>query len=202
MVFISCVLAVLYGSVAFAQTASDTLPLRRTVVDRVLTSDSSPRTAVSVDDRFTYVAGQRFILRDVVDAEQHFFVVADREGAIQEMYWIQFEEFLPDVEGQYAYPESGDIVIGELGFGVHVRHYDTPPVDDSDRGAAYRFLEGLGYHVPIPALRARLVHIPDDEPRTELMVIYMEAVESAGQIGPRLEASFTKRAVESIAFGR
>ena len=76
--------------------------------------------------------------------------------------------------------------MGDLTFIAHVRRYDQAPVDDSDRGAAYRYLESRGYSVPTPALRARYVHIPDGDGREELMIVFLKAEEEPGEISPAM----------------
>ena len=158
--------------------------LERIVTGQVLSSPASPSVTIDVDSEFDYVGGQRFILRGHTDVEQHFFIDADDVGAVSRMFWFQFERMLPHNDGQYSYPPADSVVLGGLTFIAHVRRYDQEPVDDSDRGAAYRYLESRGYFVPTPALRARYVHIPDGDRREELMIVFLKAEEASGEITP------------------
>jgi hypothetical protein len=73
----------------------------RAVTNSVLTSSSDPAVRIRVDQAFRYIGAQRFILREVADAEQHVFVDS-AGGKVTRMYWIQFEKYLPGRGGTYA----------------------------------------------------------------------------------------------------
>ena len=176
--------------------------LARTVDGQVITSTVVPAATIEVAAPFKYVGGNRFVLRGHTDVEQHFFVIAGDRGQVERMYWLQFEAKLPSTEGSYDYPSDDSVEIGPLSFVTHVRHYDSEPAVDSDRGAAYRFLSNLGYEVPTPAVRARLVHIPESERRRELMIVYLERVESAGEIAPEAERALLNRARSNLTIRR
>lgn len=162
------------GCVANDEAPPADLSVQRQIENGVLVSAASPAIRIRVDSTLSYVGGQRFVLRENVDAEQHFFVRADEAGLVQALFWFQFEELLPHADGTYEYPASDSIHLGDLPFQISVRSYDQEPVPDSDRGAAYRFLKASGNDVPTPALRARFVHIPVSDRRTELMIVYLE----------------------------
>ena len=172
--------------------------LVRNADGQVLTSTAGVNVSIEVSEPYRHVGGQRFVLRGHTDVEQHFFVVADSNGDVDQMYWIQFEEKLPHNEGPYSYPSDAKTSIGDFAFVTHVRHYDTEPVDDSDRGAAYRFLAEQGYRVPTPAIRCRLVHIPDGDGRQELMIVYLESSEESGEIAAAVAEELQSRAVAGL----
>src|SRR5580765_2319703 len=67
----------------------------RIVKDRTLTSTQLPAVQLEFSKPFKYAGGHSFILYEVANAEQHFFVDADKDGTIKRMYWIQFEGYLP-----------------------------------------------------------------------------------------------------------
>lgn len=154
--------------------ASGPLQPVRVVVDTALTSLDDPPIRIQVAPSFKYAGGQRFILRDVADAEQHFFVETDNRNAVSRLYWIQFERFLPGLGGKYAYDSDQPMNLAGLSMRVHVRRFTEPPPPDSDRQRAYDLLTKAGFVVPSLATRVRLVHVPEADDRQELMIIYLE----------------------------
>jgi hypothetical protein len=75
------------------------LLVQRQIENGVLVSPANPAIRIRVDSSFDYVGGQRFVLRDNVDAEQHVFVRVDEAGSLEALFWFQFEGFLPHAEG-------------------------------------------------------------------------------------------------------
>lgn len=130
---------------------------------------------------FRYVGGQRFVLGKSADAEQHFFVVPAEPGAVRRLYWIQFEQLLPGVGTEYDYSADGVLTVDGVPFRRNLRRWDTPPALDSDRAAMYAFLAKHGYRIPAGAVRIRLVHVPEANPREELMIVYAEAPDPAAK---------------------
>lgn len=193
-----CLLITLFMSCA-AAVAQSTEQIVRMVDGQVLTSQSGVTVSLEVSDSFRHVGGQRFILRGHTDVEQHFFVVANSLGNVERMYWVQFEEKLPHNEGPYSYPSTEKTDIDGFDFVAHVRIYDTEPVDDSDRGAAYRYLAGQGYRVPTPAIRSRLVHIPEGDGRQELMIVYLERTDEAGEVSMEDQERLVSRAIAGLS---
>src|SRR5262245_15006235 len=63
--------------------AAETLQPSRTVVGNMLTSPADPPMKIQVAPGFKYAGGQRFILKGVADAEQHFFVDAGGGKAVK-----------------------------------------------------------------------------------------------------------------------
>ena len=177
-----------------ASVASETLPLQRLVEGQTIVSKSDPPITIQVSESFKYAGGQRFILRQVADAEQHFFVDVDEKKTIRRMYWIQFEHLLPGHDGAYSYEKDQPMLLGDRGFRVHVRRVTDAPASDSDRARVYQYLEQAGYLVPIPATRVRLVYVPEADPRQEVMIIYAEASGATGEPTPEEVASITERA--------
>lgn len=126
---------------------------------------------VTVAPEFEFVGTQRFILREVADAEQHLFI--DRTGT--RIVWIQYEQYLPHVNERYEYPREQVVTLGGgEEFDVHVRRYDAPPDAGSDRAKAFELLASKGHRFDPPATRVRFVHVPANDARRELMIIYAE----------------------------
>ena len=150
----------------------------RSVKDRTLTSTQMPAVRLEFDQPFKYVGGHSFILYDVANAEQHFFVDADKEGRVKRMYWIQFEGYLPSNTHSYDYKSPKKVNIGGLDFFAdsYARNIKASPGrPDSDGNRARAFLESKGYRLGSDeVLSQRLVYLVDEAKRNELMIIYLE----------------------------
>src|SRR5205809_1083970 len=81
-----CVYATVYRHPGQAQDGSK---LERRVEGQTLVSDFNPNIRVTLDPKFKYADGQRFILYNVANAEQHFFVEADANKKVKRLYWFQ-----------------------------------------------------------------------------------------------------------------
>jgi hypothetical protein len=172
--------------------ASEAPPPAHRVSGQVLPAGVGPIKELRFGKEYRYAGGHRFVLKKVADAEQHFFVAADRDGAIRRLYWIQFESLLPGMGDGYDYSADPAVTIEGVPFRRHLRRWDAPPDPDSDRAAMCAFLAKRGYRVPDSALRVRLVHVPEDDRRRELMIVYAEAPGSS-------EADAERRAVEGMS---
>lgn len=176
---------------AAGERAQAAAPVSRKVRGQVLTSGGAPRVRIKFDKAFKYAGGQSFVLYDVADAEQHFFVDADRRGHVRRLYWVQFEGYLPDNQHTYNYTSRNVVRIGGLDFiaDSQARHIPAPdpseaarPADKiSDGERARAFLAAKGYSLASgEALWQRLVHLTDASKRSELMIIYLEDLGGTG----------------------
>jgi len=165
------------------------LPLQHLVNGHTLTSSSSPAVVLTVADEFRYVGGKRVVLYGVADAELHLFAAANPDGLVRAFYWFQFEHFLPDNEKHYdAAASAAAIDVGGIAFS-----YDTLGYADfeaiqrsqpgSDGAAATAVLDAGKLRFPARTARVRMFHYPDAARRSELMIIYGEAI-GPGANGP------------------
>ena len=169
------------ASIAFGQTnptPAPAPPVTRTVSDQVLTSKDTPAVRLKFDKAFKYAGGHSFVLYDVANAEQHFFVDADKEGRIKRFYWIQFEGYLPTNTHSYNYKSPKIVNIGGFDFFADASarslkgNLGRP---DSDGNRARAFLASKGFRMAgTEFLSQRLVHLVDAAKRNELMIIYVE----------------------------
>jgi hypothetical protein len=165
-----------------AQTHNEKAPARS--VDRqVLTSTAMPAVAIEFDEEFKYAGTQSFVLYDVANCEQHFFVDADDKGRVKGLYWIQFEGYLPDNTKSYKYKVTKTVNIGGLDFIADAYARTTVgstgnPNSDGNRARA--FLESKGFDVADHIMSQRLVHLIGEDKRNELMIIYSEEITSRG----------------------
>ncbi len=129
-------------------------------------------------EELAYAGGQRFILYGLADAEQHLFVAAGPDGAARAVLWVQFEHFLEGNTHTYNYPAAETVTRGGLTFavdgGVHDWEADAAQRPDSDSARAAAFLRERGFVLKPGSMYARLVCVPDEVRRHELMVIYSE----------------------------
>ena len=151
----------------------------RQVKGQVLTSTSLPPIRIKFDDQFKHIGTQQFILYERAQAEQHFFVDADKQRRIKRMYMIQFEGYLPSVDATYNYPATETVKLAGQTYMVNAE--SVPNVSDvlkqnpqSDAARAVSFLENKGYQMN-PAVRfQRFVRLVDEAKRNELILIYIE----------------------------
>src|SRR6185436_16738677 len=85
---------------------------KRSVKGQVLSSTELPAVRLRFSKEFKYAGGHDFVLYDVANAEQHFFVDADPQGRIRRMYWVQFEGYLPTNTNTYRYKINKSVNIG------------------------------------------------------------------------------------------
>ena len=154
------------------------------VAGQILTSNGMPSVRMKFDQAFKYVGTQSFVLYDVANAEQHFFVDADKAGRIKRMYWVQFEGYLSNNSNTYKYQVTKTVNIAGLDFiaDAYTRNIKTNPGrPDSDGSRARAFLNSKGYRVASDeVLSQRLVHLVDERKRSELMIIYLEDLSALG----------------------
>lgn len=175
---------------AAAATPAQAPPVARKVKGSTLTSDATPRVEMKFDKAFKYVGGQSFVLYDVANAEQHFFVDADAQGRVRRLYWVQFEGYLPGNTHKYNYKSPRTVNVGGLDFFADSQARQIPAPDPaaqkppnkiSDGDYARSFLASKGYRLASSeALWQRLVHMTDASNRSELMVIYLEDLSGTG----------------------
>jgi hypothetical protein len=151
-------------------------------------------SSINVQRGYRYAGGHRFILRNVADAEQHAFADVDVSGHVTSFYWFQFESLLPAAKGGYDYSKDTRLTLAGLEWRTNVRRYTTPPEPDGDQAALYKLFVARGWRHPLPALRARIVHVPVDAPRQELMIIYAEATTSSAPPSEKESADLLARA--------
>jgi hypothetical protein len=156
----------------------------RTVKGQTLISKEMPALNITFDKAFKYAGAQSFVLYNVANAEQHFFVDADKEGRIKRFYWVQFEGYLPSNTHSYDYKVNNLVNLGGLDFIAdafprNVKNNLGRP--DSDGSRARTFLESKGYRLANDeVLSQRLVYLIDEAKRNELMIIYLEDLAPTG----------------------
>lgn len=174
---------ILFALSAFAQnqSAAGSPALQRQVKGQTITSNELPAARLTFGKDFRYVGGQVVNLYGNADAEQHLFVKAENSGLVQRFYWVQFEHFLSTNALTYDYPADRTTDFGGLQFVYDVKSwpdYAALQADDpaSDGAAIGRLLAQHNLSFPKRAVRVRMFHLPTPDRRTELMIIYGEAL--------------------------
>jgi len=160
---------------------------QRVASGRTLRSSADPAVCLQFGDRYSYAGGQRFVLYDVADAEQHFFVDAGPDRVLRSFYWIQFEQYLPGKGDSYTYAPVRLLRIGSLDFITDTKVFadygktvmNPEKLNGSDQSRAGALLRAKGYRLPAAAVRARMFYLPDETRRKELMIIYVESLAPA-----------------------
>ena len=155
-------------------------PTLRSVQGQTLTSNELPRADLTFGKDFHYVGGQRVNLYGNAEAEQHIFVVSHAR-VVERFYWVQFEHFLPTNKRTYDYRPDRTTDIGSFRFIYDVKSwpdYAANQAEDpaSDGAAMARLLDEHNLAFPKRVVRVRMFYLPTFDRRTELMIIYGEAL--------------------------
>jgi len=173
-------------------------PVTRTVKGQVLTSTDMPAVKIEFDKAFRYIGAQSFVLYDVANAEQHFFVDADKDGRMKRFYWVQFEGYLPTNTHSYNYKSPKVVNAGGFDFfaDANARSLNgNPGRPDSDSARARAFFEKKGLRMlGTELISQRLVHLIDQAKRNELMIIYVEDLTGTGLTAADLSEGGSARA--------
>ena len=168
-----------FSFVSFAQDAE-----LREVKGRVIKSTTMPAVELEFGKEFKYAGGHRFVLYDVANAEQHFYVDAYKDGRVRRMYWVQFEGYLPTNTHSYNYKGPKSVNIGGLDFiaDTYARNVKANPGrPDGDAACGREFLESKGYRLASDEIISlRFLHFIGEKKRDELMIIYIEDMGALG----------------------
>jgi hypothetical protein len=169
-----------------AQRATASQPAERVVRGNTIISDRLPAADLTVGDDFRYVGGQVVNLYGNAEAEQHLFVQGATSGPVERFYWIQYEHFLPTNDRRYDYRPDRTTDIGGLKFiydATAYPDYGVSTFDPRSDGAAVAALLAQ-HHLALPTrvVRVRMFYLPSADHRTELMIIYGEALQTKSVI--------------------
>jgi len=173
------------AGIANAQ-ASDGSAVQRVVKGQSLESQEAPRATLEFEKGFKYLGGQSFSLYGVAEAEQHLFVKPGSDGSVDRFYWVQFEHYLPSNTHTYNYKPERTTQVGDFQF-----IYDTAAFNDysavngnpeSDGARAVAMLAKNGLSFPKRLARIRMFYLPNPDRRSELMIIYGEALAADAKV--------------------
>lgn len=189
--FSSVLLGLMLTSFALAQSSPQPAgpPLRK-VRGNTIDSPELPAAKLTFGKDFRYIGSQRVNLYGNADAEQHLFVKAGKSGPVELFYMVQFEHFFPTNKYTYSYPADRTTDIGGLQFIYDVKSWPDYAASESEDpasdGAAFtRLLAEHNLSFPKRTVRVRMFHLPTPDRRTELMIIYGEALPDNSEIPVR-----------------
>ena len=151
----------------------------RKVSNNAVISERDPKIRIEVPKSARYVGADRWVLYGVADCEIHGYVDADDPKNVQRLYWIQFEQYIPEKPAlHHNYDSPRHTRIGGLDFYVDTwpRANGAETRAGSDREHIEALVKAKGYKMPAGMAYVRLVHLLDAEKRKELMIIYGEAL--------------------------
>jgi len=175
------VIVALFGG-CLAAAARAKSPERK-VENNVIISERDPKVRIELPKSVQYVGADRWVLYGIADCELHAFVEADSQQKVQQLYWVQFEGYLPTrPELKHRYDSPRHTTIGGLDFYVDTwtRAIDDKVTPDSDLEHIETLIRGHGYKMPAGMMYVRLVHLLDEQKRKELMIIYGENLMPTG----------------------
>lgn len=160
---------------------SGAAPDLRRVEGQTIFSKELPKADLTFSKDFQYAESQDVTLYGNAEAEQHLFVHASKDGDVDRFYWVQFEHFLASNSLTYDYSSDHKTKIGTTEFLYDVKtwsKYASMQVEDpqSDGAAIVRLLARHSLRFPEKTVRVRMFHLPSADRRSELMIIYGEAL--------------------------
>jgi hypothetical protein len=180
----------------------DTLPRQVPAGPGDLAAKVGSICRVQIAPAYRYLGGQRFVLQETADAEQHFYARADTAGKILQLYWFQVESKLPGHAGGYNYGRDSSITINDLPFAVSLRESrgDADPPPGSDAAAMMDFVRAAGLTFPPMGRPLRMVYTAKPGAKQELMVIYLES-KALARTDPTFDGVFKRgrRAIRPVA---
>ena len=175
-------LGLLFTVAAFGQDLAGTnaRPVRR-IHGQTIFSQELPKVELTIEKGFRFVGTQRVNLYGNAEAEQYLFVKVGPNRSVDRFYWVQFEHFLPTNSRTYDYDPKRTTEMGHLQFIYDVKSwpdYAAMQADDpaSDGAAIERLLAKQNLSFPHETVRVRMFHLPSADRRSELMIIYGEAL--------------------------
>jgi hypothetical protein len=164
----------------------------RHVRGRTIVSEESPKVELSVRQGYRFIGTQQVNLYGLAEAEQYVFARQGRDNTVESFYWIQFEHFLPSNDRTYNYASKNTTQIGDLHFVYNVGSWPDYLAEmagnpASDGAAIERLFKERYLSFPHRAAHVRMFHSPSADHRSELMIIYGEALPQDSAVPVRRE---------------
>jgi len=173
------------SSTALAQTV-------RAVNGNTIVSQELPKADLTFGNAFHDMGARQANLYGIADAEIHLFVKPGKKDVIEAFYWVQFEHRLPSDQHTYNYPADHTTDIVGLKFVYDVKSWpdfasELTADPASDGAAVSGLLAESKLKFPDRVSRIRMFHLPTPDRRTELMIIYGEALPENSPVPVRKE---------------
>lgn len=159
----------------------------RHVNGRTIVSEESPKATLTLPKGFRFIGNQQINLYGNAEAEQYVFVKSGTGNTAENFYLLQFEHFLPSNKLSYEYDAMRPMQIGDLSFIYDVKGFSDLAsllAEDqaSDGAALEHLLAKQSLVLPRKSVLVRMVHLPSTDHRTELLILYGEALPSQSDI--------------------
>jgi hypothetical protein len=164
----------------YGGAGTDTSAVRH-IKGRTIFSEESPKVQLSIRRGLRFIGTQQVNLHGNAEAEQYVFARSGRDKIVEQFYLIQFEHFLPTNHLTYDYASMQTTQIGDFQF-----HYDVKSIPNlgallmedqgSDGEAMVQLLAKQHLVLPHNTAWVRMFHLPSADHRTELMIVYGEAL--------------------------
>lgn len=170
------------GCCMFFATTQKEAP-ERLVEGNTIISEHDPKMRIRLPVSAHYVGADRWVLYGIADCELHAFVKPDEQKNVQELYWVQFEGYIPtrpDLHHKYDSPQHTTIEDMDFYVDTWPRSTEEKTEPGSDREHIDALILAKGYKIPANMMYVRLINLLDAEKRKELMIIYGEDLASTG----------------------
>ncbi len=159
----------------------------RHVKGRTISSQESPKAELSVQKGLRFIGTQQINLYGNAEAEQYVFARSGPDNVVERFYLVQFEHVLPTSKHTYNYDSMRTTQIGDLQFSYDVKSWfdlAAKLAEDqaSDGAATERLLAKRHLSLPHKTALVRMFHLPSTDHRTELMIVYGEALPEGGAV--------------------
>ena len=159
---------------------TDTSSVRH-IKGRTIFSEDSPKAKLSIRRGLRFIVTQQVNLHGNAEAEQYVFARSGRDNIVEQFYLIQFEHFLPTNYLTYDYASMRTTQMGKFQFNYDVKSWPNLGAllmeDQGSDGQAMEQLLGKQHLVlPHNTVIVRMFHLPSADHRTELMILYGEAL--------------------------
>lgn len=167
----------------------------RSVEDQLLISPATPSFDIRVADELSYVGRFDFEIiassdeypvelqgQPVASGERFVFVSADSDNAVEKLFIVQYEGFLPDNDFIYRYDFSNAGSIGGHKFRHNIWIYDARqnaldnPLGEGAKTLA--FLAEKGLSVEPHFMMSRFVGLASEDRKHEIIVFYQEMLKA------------------------
>ena len=180
MIVAATCLALGFAMFAYGADGTDRSAVRH-IKGRTIFSGESPKAELSIPRGFRFIGTQRVNLHGNAEAEQYVFARSGRGNILERFYLIQFEHFLPTNNLTYDYASMRTTQVDNFQFNYDVKSLPNLGVllmedQGSDGQAMEQLLAKQHLVLPHNTVMVRMFHLPAPDHRTELMIIYGEAL--------------------------
>jgi len=168
----------------------------RSVQGQLLISPAMPSFDIRVADGLSYVGRFDFEIiassdeypaelqgQPIAAGERFVFVSADSDGAVEKLFIVQYEGFLPDNDFVFRYDFSNAERIGGHKFRQNTWIYDARKgaFDNplSEGAKTLTFLDERGFSVEPHFMMSRFVGLASEDRKNEIIVFYQEMLNRA-----------------------